>query len=354
MIRKLTARHLIETQGSGKDQQLLIHRSLQLNLLHRLDKDHAKLQSTFETAVNLARRMFPRQSPVQFPQNNLWTRCKKYSPHVMAIMNVYTASENPPECSMTYALLLSDVSTYFYERNIFDDALKASDAAESASARFAGSNETIRADIHTIAGAVRDTCGISMRSKTLYQYEMAIALRQQQIEKTDLKDITAEDLWCYANAWGNMTPILLDYECYEDVILYADLAIGIKRRLLGSGKEFVKAAYEQIRNKHVALAALGHSEQALSWEADSENYLEDPAYVAIMIRYYFFHANIAMVCGNLDGAHETLQMILRLRTNMFGYSGRSTLDTYYLLGVLELRRNNSDLAEYDLQKFAKQ
>ncbi|KPM36798.1 hypothetical protein AK830_g9767 [Neonectria ditissima] len=350
VIRKLTARHLIETQGYGKNQELLIHRSLQLNLLHKLDEDQTKLQSTFDIAVSLTRHMFPRQSPVQYPQNNLWERCKKYSTHAMAIMNVHRASQQPPASSIQYALLLSDVSTYFYERNIFEDALRASDAAEAASARFAGSNEAIRADIYTIAGAVRDTYGISKRAETLYQYEMAIALRQQQIEKTNIADITTEDLWNYANAWGNMTPILLDYECYDDVVLYADLAIAIKRRILGSGTDFVKAALEQIRNRNVALAALGHLEEAARWEADSDKYMDDPAYVAIMIRYYFFHANIAMVCGNLQGAHDTLQMILRMRTKLFGPSGRSTLDTYYLLAVLELRRGSSDLAEAYLRK----
>lgn len=345
MIRKLTARHLIETQGFGTDQQLFMHRSLQLDLLHRLDKDHAKLQSTFDTAVGLVRRLFPRQSPVQFPQNNLWQKCQKYSLHAMAIMNVHAASQQPPACSISYALLLSDVSTYLYERNIFEDALRASDTAINASARFAGSEEAIRADIHTIAGAVRDTYGISKRSETLHQYEMAVALRQQQIEKTDLADITIDGIWNYANAWGNMTPILLDYECYEDVILYADLAIAIKRKLLGPGAEFVKAAYEQIRNKHVALAALGQFEQAARWDADPENFMQDPAYAAIMVRYHFFHANIAMACGNLEGAHKTLQMVLRSRTELFGASGRSTLDTYYLLAVLELRRNNRELGE---------
>lgn len=346
MIRNLRARHLVDTRGSGNDQQLIMHRSLQLSLLQKLDEKPSDLQSIFDTAVSLTRRMFPLQSPVQFPQNNLWEKCKTYSLQTMAIMNVHTASPHPPEFSMKYALLLSDVSNYFYERNIFGDALRASDAAEYASQHFAGSHEATRADIHTIAGAVRDTYGISQRSKTLYHYEMAIALRQESLNKSNEADLTTDDLWNYANAWGNMTPILMDYECYEDVILYADLAITIKRRLLGFGKESVIACYEQNRNKHIALAALGNFEEANKWEPDPENCMDDPTYTAIMIRYYFFRANISMLCGRLEEAYAPLQKALAMRTNIFGASGRSTLDTYYLLAMLEFKRRNYEAAEY--------
>ncbi|RYP53944.1 hypothetical protein DL768_001166 [Monosporascus sp. mg162] len=325
-------------------------RSLQLNLLQNLDEKPSELQSIFDAVVSLTRRMFPRQSPVQFPQNNLWDKCKTYSVQAMSIMNVHTTSARPPECSINYALLLSDVSNYFWERNIFGDALRASDAAEHACQRFIGSHEVIRADIHTISGAVRDTYGISERPKTLYHYEMAVALRQECLNKSNAADVTREDLWNYANAWGNMSPILMDYECYEDVILYADLALKIKRRLLGSGRESVIACYEQHRNKHVALAALGNFEEAGKWEADPENCIDDPTYAAIMIRYHFFHANISMLGGRLEEADDTLRNVLDKRTELFGPSGRSTLDTYYLLAMVELAKRNYEAAEKYLRK----
>lgn len=66
---------------------------------------------------------------------------------------------------------------------------------------------------------------------------MAVALRQEHLRLTTNEDITKDYLWNYANAWGNMTAVLLDYECYEDVIIYAELALTIKRKLLGSGAE---------------------------------------------------------------------------------------------------------------------
>ncbi|RYP80174.1 hypothetical protein DL770_006338 [Monosporascus sp. CRB-9-2] len=350
MIRSLRARHLIDIQGSGNHQQLLLHRNLQLNLLQNLDEKPSELQSVFDAVVSLTRRMFPRQSPVQFPQNNLWDKCKTYSVQAMSIMNVHTTSDRPPECSIDYALLLSDVSNYFWERNLFGDALRASDAAEHACERFLGTHEVIGADIHTISGAVRDTYGISERSKTLYHYEMAVALRQEHLNKSNAADMTIEDLWNYANAWGNMTSILMDYECYEVVILYADLALKIKRRLLGSGRESVIACYEQHRNKHIALAALGDFEEAGKWEADPENCIDDPTYAAIMIRYHFFHANISMLGERLEEADATLHKVLDMRTELFGPSGRSTLDTYYMLAMVELARRNHEAAEIYLRK----
>lgn len=347
MIRQLRARHLIDCQGLDRDQLYLMHRSLQLSLLRKMDEEEGKIASIFNMAVSLTRRMFPRQSPVQFPQNDIWEMCEKYSPHVMSIMSAHAASPAPPECSIDYALLLSDVSNYFYERNIFGDALDTSNASVKVCERFDGRHEAVRADIHTIAAAVRDTCGISERLRTLHHYVMTVALRQEHLNKSNPIDVSSNDLWNYANAWGNMTPILLDYECYEDVIIYSDLAITIKKKLLGSGPDSAIACYEPYRNKHIALAALGRLDEAQKWEPDPDNFMADPTYKVIMIRYYFFHANIAILCGNLDSAYTTLQMVLSMRTDIFGPTGRSTLDTYYLLAMLESKRHNNEAAEYD-------
>ncbi|KKO97403.1 hypothetical protein THAR02_10491 [Trichoderma harzianum] len=350
MIRQLRARHLIDCQGLDRNQLYLMHRSLQLSLLRKMDEEEGKIASIFNMAVSLTRRMFPRQSPVQFPQNDIWEKCEKYSPHVMSIMSAHAASPAPPECSIDYALLLSDVSNYFYERNIFGDALDTSNVSVKVCERFVGRHEAVRADIHTIAAAVRDTCGISERLRTLHHYVMTVALRQEYLNKSNPIDVSSNDLWNYANAWGNMTPILLDYECYEDVIIYSDLAITMKKKLLGSGQDCAIACYEPYRNKHIALAALGRLDEAQKWEPDPDNFMADPTYKVIMIRYYFFHANIAILCGNLDSAYTTLQMVLSMRTDIFGPTGRSTLDTYYLLAMLESKRHNNEAAEAYLRK----
>ncbi|CAI4214350.1 unnamed protein product [Parascedosporium putredinis] len=335
-----------QQQAAGGD--LFMHRSLQSRLQTQLpNQEEGRLQQVFDVAVTLTRRLFPRQSPVQFPQNDIWEKCERYSPQVMSIMSMHQSAAQAPQCSIEYATLLSDLSNYLYERNIFEAALRASDAAETACEVFTSSHESIRADIHTLSGAVRDTYGIPHRQKTLYHYAMAVALRQDHLNKSAAADITQDDLWNYANAWGNMTVILLDYECYEDVILYADLAIMIKTKLLGSTSQAAIACYEQVRNKHIAYAALGRLAEAQEWQVDAEDITRDPTYTVIMIRYHFFHANILMTCGWLEQAHATLSMVLEMRTRLFGPSGRSTLDTYYLLAILELKRDNIHMAETD-------
>lgn len=289
--------------------------------------------------------MFPRQSAVQFPQNDLWQRQEAYSVQVKSLMTARNASVQQPSATIEYALLLSDASNYFWERNIFEDAVRCSDAAEAVCQGFLGQEFSARADVHTIAGAVRDSFGISERAKTLHQYEMAVALRQRYLDETEDDSISSDDMWNYANAWGNMTPILLDLECYEDVILYADLAMKIKRKLLGSGSAGTIACYEQHRNKHIALAALGRVDEALAFEADPMDCMSDPSYSVVMVRFHFFWANIALVCGKLEAASERLLMVLEWRKKFFGPSGRSTLDTYYMLSALEECRGQYESAE---------
>lgn len=345
MVRDLRHRNLIDTEGYGASQILLMHRSLQLNLLHRMDEDEAVVQQTFDLVVDLTRRKFPRQSPVQFPQNDIWEKCKTYSTQVMSVLSMHNASLHPPHCSIDYALLLSDVSNYLWERNSFRDALRTSNAAYEASKSFVGSHEAIRANIHTICGAVRDSFGISERSRASYHYEMAVALRQQDLNKRQPVDVTTDDIWNYANAWGNMSIVLLDCGAYEDAILYAELAIKIKTKLLGPGTYLAMfASYEQNRNKHLAFAALGRHEEASTWEADSLDCITDPKYRAIMLQYFFVHANIALVTGKLSSAFDTLQKVLRMRTDLFGPTDRATLDTYYLIAMVELKRNNPEAA----------
>jgi len=142
----------------------------------------------------------------------------------------------------------------------------------------------------------------------------------------------------------------LDYECYEDVILYAELAMTIKQKLLGPSKESIIACYEQNRNRHLALAALGRLREAQDWEPDPESCSEDPTYTNYMIKYHFFHANISMICGLWEKAHAILQNVLEMRTKIFGPTGRSTLDTYHLLAMLELKKGNKEVAQTYLRK----
>lgn len=346
MIRDLRRHNLIDIEGCGEKEVLIMHRSLQLNLLHQMDDNGTEAQHVFDLVVNLTRRMFPRQSPIQFPQNDNWERCRTYSIQVMSVLGVHNASTHPPECSIDYALLLSDVSNYLWECNSFNDALRTSNAAFQACRHLTGTHEGVRADIHTICGAVRDQFGISERSKGLFHLEMSVALRQQHMNKTPAADMTEIDVWNYANAWGNMTSILLDHGCFEDTVLYADLAIKIKTKLLGQGTYWaIYACYEPNRHKHMALAALGHHEQAKTWEADPLDCIKDPKYKAIMIQYFYMHANIAMMNGELARAYKSLQRVLAMRIEMFGPTDRSTLDTYYLIAMVELKRDNPEAAK---------
>jgi len=338
MIRVLGSRQLVERVDVSGKPCLIMHRSLQRTILHRLDTDFEKFQDTFNMAFILIRKVFPRQSPVHGPQNDLWGVYEQYRSHVMNLRAVYMRSVRRPLTSMEFAEILSDAAYYFWERNIFIDGLRASDTAEEICEKFPSQFKNKRANVHTIASAIRWNRGISERRGCLRRFLKSLSLRQQLLNELNDSDATMEDLALYANAWNDVGCSLLDYECYEDAVPYFDLSIALKRKLGDN-----TACLESLKNKALALTGQGRFVEAIELIPDEASLPQDvsePAYVHILQVFQFTWACILLNAGDLKKAHEKLTNVLACRRNLYGESGRSTLDACYMLAIVKQKMGN--------------
>jgi hypothetical protein len=173
MVSSLFRRQLVtKSEISGKPC-LLTHRSLQHSILHRLDNEEGKLQDIFIITFTLLRKVFPRQSSIQFPQNDLWKVWEQYSPHVMSLRKVYAESEERLSLSIEFAEILGDVANYFWERNIFNDGLLACESAEKICNTLEGRFPHQQANIFTLGASILLHDGISERKQSLRRFHRA-------------------------------------------------------------------------------------------------------------------------------------------------------------------------------------
>lgn len=341
MIRALTDRQLVQKEGRDKGYSYFrIHRCLRDSVLHRLDEDFSTFEVTFNMAFTLLRKVFPRQSPIQFPQNDLWKDCELYSAHVMQLRSVYEGSKNLPTPSIGVAELFSDLSNYFWERNFYGDGLRASNTAEKICEQLEGQHHYRRANVYTLAAALRTGYGISERAGALHRFQKAVALRQEHMNRLQPSEVTLEDIINYAHAWSNMGSTLLDYDSYEDTLGYSNLAIAIRMKLGPHKKEIKEYCFDSEKNKALSLAALGRFHEAIELIPDESTLPQDGRFFASLQIFYFLWANITLAAGDLEGAFVRLLKVLKDRARLFGPRARSTLDTYYMLGVVEERREN--------------
>jgi len=333
MIRTLRSRQLVDRVDVSGKPCLTMHRSLQRTILHQLDTDFEKFQDTFNMAYILIRKVFPRQSPVHNPQHDLWGVCEQYRSHVMNLRAVYVRSFQRPSTSMEFAEILSDAAYYFWERNIYGDGLRASDTAEEICEKFPSQFKNKRANVHTIASAVRWNRGISERRGCLRRFLKSLSLRHQFLNEPGDSNVEIEDISLYANAWNDVGCSLLDYECYEDAVPYFDLSIALKLKLGDN-----TACLESLKNKALALTGQGRFAEAIELipdEASLPQEVTEPAFVHIFQVFQFTWACIYLNAGYLEKAHEKLVNVLGCRRNLYGESGRSTLDAYYMLAIVK-------------------
>ncbi|KAL4937746.1 hypothetical protein BDV06DRAFT_226681 [Aspergillus oleicola] len=339
MIGELASQHLVSRETIAQKPQLLIHRSLQKSVLHSLDREPHLLQHTFNLAFTLIRKVYPKQSPTHDPQNQHWQTQELYQPHILSLHTTYKQSEACQlSASIGFAELLSDAVYYLFERGMHTDSLKLSDTAEDICRKCPDASYISRANIYSLAVAVRWNRGISHRAALLHRVLKGLALLHKHINELDPNDATSEVLRLYATSWNDIGAILMDYECYEDALECLDLCESIKG-CLGDRLGVLGAA----RNRSLALVWLGRFGEAVDLVPDESDVLPEllaPECVSYYGRCRYAWGNVLMMAGKTGRAESLLQKELHSRKLLFGETGHYTLDAYYLLGVTYRKMGN--------------
>lgn len=345
-MKLLTRRHLVAVATLEGSLSLSTHRSLQRSILHRLDKNAASFENIFGTALNLVRRQFPRQSPIQFPQNDQWQKWEQFSPHGMNLRRVYAESAPLPPVGADFADFMSDLANSFWERHMFVDGLVACRTAEDVCRNFGDRYALEQANILTLGVGIRVHFGLIYRKECLRRSQNALVFRQLHINELDISKGSHADINNYANAWSNLGYLMLDFELYESALLYIDLAIHIRNKIGGN----TQMNAQSMLYRGLALAGLGRWEEAIGCILDDETLQSWPegflkqVYVALL-ELQFQWAVIHLKTGNIEVAYATMREVLSSRRAYFGDTNRATLNTFYMLGIMEQKIGNSQQAE---------
>lgn len=116
------SRHLVKRQTSDRGPYLLMHRVVQKHILSRLEESPDEFQQVFDAAYRLIVRVFPKQSPIQIPQNDLWEQREVLSPHVLSLCVIFDNNQaSLPSVGIEFAEMLTDASSYFWERGLYKE-----------------------------------------------------------------------------------------------------------------------------------------------------------------------------------------------------------------------------------------
>ncbi|KAI0534299.1 hypothetical protein GGR58DRAFT_516246 [Xylaria digitata] len=264
---ELLSRHLMRPQGDTSGSALTMHRSLQKNLLFRLDKKPNVRQTVFENAIKLVKKRFPKQSPIGVPINHRWTLYELYIPHVLALHRIYIERQQELRVSANFAYLLCDEGYYMWDRHLGWEGLRILETAEEIWQTEGNRHlRRLRAKYwsrHRLRRAIR-------------LFDDILVLRQKHNAELPLPHSQDHQL-LLSNAWNDKGWMCLESENYFAAEDCFEKSLAIKRQWLEKdipfefaetlkNLSFVRLA--QKRSK-VALELLSHALQLIGEDKES-------------------------------------------------------------------------------------
>lgn len=112
-------RRLIRQETGAKGRYLVMHRSLQYGILHKLAAQPSSRQEAFDRALSIVRRSTPPSSPKQVPTLHLSSEYEVVLPHIMSLRSGFNVAKNPPlQTSEEFAQLLYDAGIQMWWQGI--------------------------------------------------------------------------------------------------------------------------------------------------------------------------------------------------------------------------------------------
>lgn len=339
----LTKRQLIQRDTLGTEPCLSIHRSLQLDLLFRLQKEPKKKQVAFEKAVALVRRAIPRQHETQTSVYQHWANYERHQPHILSLREIWPHNASTLYPLEDFASLLSDAANYMWERGFANDGIQCAQVAIKIYEKLSQPNRLELAQAYTLLGVVTLEEGISGRTDGLASVIKALELRKEHIESPPPGGSSHEQL-LYANAWNDFGCALLEFSNYDEAEKYIRHALAIKERNSTKEKEPM-----EFGETYMNLALIRASQRRFKDASDLISQAVDLATKAHGFQsastqsWCFYWAMILFDSGDKKGALEKHLAVLNERINDFGDSGTRTRESYYALGAVH--HANGDLKE---------
>lgn len=346
MTTELKRRRLVRIENRDGKEVLSIHRKLQSKILHDLDTNTTQRERVLTQAFLLVRACFPFASPIQVPEPEKWSTCKKYLPHVLRIRRLYQTSAVGITPSVKLAQLFSDGGINLWERGLTKEGLGLLKSAEEILNHLDCSEVSLRANIHVIISLLLQDSGLTHIAECMDRSETALQIRRDYHARTAPSAYTKNDEILLYNAWSDYGCVLLQYnnfheaepifaQCYEKYKTWGE-APSIPYEY---AKYFHHMAFcHMYRGDHASAVALG--EQGLHWvrEATGESGATN--------RWKFDLACIVLQSGDLKRALQLHREVLDARIKQHGKAGHLTLQSQYAVGAVEAYLGRLEESEY--------
>ncbi|RYC83738.1 hypothetical protein BFJ63_vAg13405 [Fusarium oxysporum f. sp. narcissi] len=347
VVSDIRSHHLVQRQGSDGSAYLLLHGLLQKHFLTRLEKNPEELLDVFKRAYRLISNMFPKQSPLQTPQNDLWDRRELYTPHIKSLCAVFNNNRRSLlSVGIAFAELLGDSTSYFWERGFYKEGYETSDAAEAVCDTLENEYASEKANIYAISGAIRQGHGISQRRRCIETWGKALKLRHAHLQAKIPYMTIDEDIVCWGNAWNDLGCIYVDLGSYAEAFDFFMLAWEI-RKASPLCQQHYNHFPESPMNVAIALAGMSKHQEAIDLMSETTQ-STDKAFTdhncAVVQTAHFALVSILVSAGRYEDAFSEARAVYERRNNIFGLASRQTSDAAYMLAVVEEKRGNFDKA----------
>ena len=114
-VALLQERHLVERDEVEGLASLRTHRSLQMQILHKLDEDTMTRQLVYEDVRALVRRAFPSPNVLKRGDEDNFILSSRYLPHIESMHKAVIRSHPPIRGDMSFAELLGDGGRFLFD-----------------------------------------------------------------------------------------------------------------------------------------------------------------------------------------------------------------------------------------------
>ncbi|KAJ5756952.1 uncharacterized protein N7511_007134 [Penicillium nucicola] len=362
--RKLTSRHLVEVQTArpmaatnlthpsiATVPALIVHRSLQKNLLYKLNADEGKRQCRFTQAFKLVRGVVPKQSPYRAPINHLWPIYEKYMPNFRALLHQFSISEEGSiQPTLELAELISDACNYLWERNITTGSIAMIQIAEDICETILSTDDPnpIFTGILAVKASFELHTGPDGRKSCLKTMRRALDRRRRYIDMLD--HVAMEDGLLLGSAYNNYAWACMDSDDFETANGLLTKSMEAKEKYADE-KTAVFPFAEGYKNlAHISLHQ-GNSQSAMDYISKGRRMMEDWAgpEKGSTLLFSFIFANMLFCTGKLHEAlHEHL-ITLRGRENILGPKNPRTLDSHHAVAVVYHELGQKEPASFHLE-----
>jgi tetratricopeptide (TPR) repeat protein len=318
----------------------------------------------FRYAVDMVRRVTPKQSQYSSPSNKDWPIYERYLNHLLSLNTVYTSelalpTTESPQANyslspcMEFAELLSDFGNYMWERNLISGALELLDTAEKICRELLpqdNTNPRYTQVLYVIASIELNQGSIKRREGLMHKKQIRDR-RQQRYDSFPKDQIPEVDALQLSTAINNFGAAYLHCDDYPAAQPLLDDALRIKSMYGNKHSPHLVSGFAE-GYKNLAFVAMfnGDTERALSLSKEAcDNLIASPSFgprtrVALLHRYlracHLFNA------GKV--AHALLEHldVLRIRQEVLGRKHDHTLDSQYAVGYLYSKIGDHEKAEY--------